>query len=49
MKITFELDDDLPLGKTFKIVDMRIIPASVLEKDGKYYSQFFLHECAHKL
>ena len=49
MKITFESDDDLPLGKTFKIVDMRIIPASVLEKDGKYYSQFFLHECAHKL
>ena len=32
MKIKFESDDDLPLGKTFSIFDMVIVGASVLEK-----------------
>ena len=32
MKIKFESDDDLPLGKTFNVLDMIIVPASVLEK-----------------
>ena len=32
MKIKFESDDDLPLGKTFNILDMIIVVASVLEK-----------------
>ena len=41
MKIRFESDDDLPLGKTFNILDMIIVAASVLEKYGKYYPQFF--------
>ena len=41
MKIRFESDDDLPLGKTFIIVGMIIVAASVLEKNGKYYAQFF--------
>ena len=41
MKIRFESDDDLPLGKTFIIVGMVIVAASVLEKNGKYYPQFF--------
>ena len=49
MKIRFESDDDLPLGKTFNIVDMIIVAASILEKNGKYYPQFFFHECAYKL
>ena len=49
MKIKFESDDDLSLGKTFNILDMIIVAASVLEKNGKYYLQYFLHECAHKL
>ena len=41
MEIRFESDDDLPLGKTFIIVGMIIVAASVLEKNGKYYPQFF--------
>ena len=44
MKIRFELDDDLPLGKTFNVLDMIIVDESVLEKNGKYYPQIFLHE-----
>ena len=49
MKIKLESDDDLPLGKTFNILDMIIVVASVLEKNGKYYPQISLHECAYKL
>ena len=49
MKTRFESDDDLPLDKTFSISDMIIVAASVLEKNGKYYPQFFAHECAYKL
>ena len=41
MKIKFESDDDLPLGETFNVADMIIVVASVLEKNGKYYPQFF--------
>ena len=43
MKIKFESDDDLPLGKTFIIIDMIIVVPSVLENKGKY-PQTFLHE-----
>ena len=35
MKIRFESDDDLLLGKTFVIDDMIIITASLLEKVSK--------------
>ena len=41
IKIKFESDDDLPLGKTFNIVDMIIVVTSVLEENGKYYPQCF--------
>ena len=33
MKIKFESDDDLPLGKTFNILNIIIVVASVLEKN----------------
>ena len=49
MKIKFESDDNLPLGKTFSISDIIIVAASVLEKDGKFYPQIFLDECVYKL
>ena len=49
MKIKFESNDDLPLGKTFHILDMIVVVASVLEKDGKFYPLIFLHKCAYKL
>ena len=32
MKIRFESDDDLPFGKTFNILNMIIVVASVLTK-----------------
>ena len=48
MKIKFESDDDLPLGKTFIIIDMIIVVASVLGNKGKY-PQTFLHEWAYDL
>ena len=48
MKIRFGSDDDLPLGKTFNVVDMITAVASVLETDGKYYPQIFLHECGYE-
>ena len=41
MKIKFESNDDLPLGKTFHILDMIVVAASVLEKDGKFYPLIF--------
>ena len=40
-KIKSELDNDLPLGKTFNIPDMIIVAASVPKKNGKYYPQFY--------
>ena len=49
MKIKFESDDDLPLGKIFSISDMIIFDASVLEKTGKYYPQKFFNKCVYKL
>ena len=45
MNIKFISDDDLPLGKTFNILDMII----VLEKNDKCYSQIFLQECTYRL
>ena len=46
MKIRFELDDDLPLGKTFNVLDMIIVDASVLEKVVNIIRKFFcMNEC----
>ena len=39
MKIKFESDDDLPLGKMLIIRSMIIVAVPVFEKDGKYYPQ----------
>ena len=41
MKIRFESDDDLPLGKTSSISDMIIVAVFILESNGKYYPHFF--------
>ena len=49
MEIKFESDDDFPLGKTFNILDMIVVAASVLEKNGIYCPKMFLHECVYKL
>ena len=44
MKIRFEPDDDLPLGKTLNIPSM-VITRSVFQEGGRYYPQVLLHEC----
>ena len=41
MKIKFESDDDLPSGKTFNILDMIIVVASVLKKMVNTIHTFF--------
>ena len=37
MKIRFESDDDLPMGKRLNISSMIIVAASVFEKGCKYF------------
>ena len=41
MKIKFESDDNLPLSKTFNVLDMIIVAASVLEKMVNIIHKFF--------
>ena len=48
MKIKFESNDDLPMGKILNILVCIIIVRSVFKKDGKYYPQVLLHECLHE-
>ena len=43
MKVKFESDDDLPLGKILSIPSMIIVVRSVFQKDSKYYPQVYLH------
>ena len=44
MKIKFNSDDDLPLTKILNLHMLTIIVRSLLEEDGKYYPQIFLHD-----
>ena len=44
MKIKFESDDDLPLGKILNIPVCAIIVNSVFQESNNYYPQVFLHE-----
>ena len=48
MKIKFESDDDLPLGKLINIPVCAIIVKDVFEEDSKYYPQVLLHECFYE-
>ena len=48
MKISFELDDDLSLGKVLSIHDLIIVNKSVLQEGNNYYPQVFLHECGYE-
>ena len=47
MKIRFESDDDLPLGKILGIHIM-VVTKSVFQEDNKYYPQVLLHEWVHE-
>ena len=49
MKIKFNSDHNLPLNKTLKIHNMKIIIISIFEEDGKYYPQVFLDERLYEL
>ena len=48
MKIRFESDNDLPLGKVLSISKCIIAVGSVLKKDNSYYPQAHLHECLYE-
>ena len=41
MKIKFESDDNLPLGRILKLHMLTVILRSVFEEDGKYYTNAF--------
>ena len=45
MKIRFESDDDLPLGKILSISFMVVVTGSVCQNGNKYFTQVLLHEC----
>ena len=49
MKISFDSDGGLSLGKPLNIPNMIIVAVSAFEKDGKYYPQIYLHECLYEL
>ena len=48
MKIKFESNDDLLLGKILNIPVCIINVRSVFEEDGKYYPQVLLHGCLYE-
>ena len=49
MKIKFNTDDNLPLNKQLKFINLTIIFRTVLEENGKYYPESFLDECLYEL
>ena len=49
MKIEFNSDDDLPLNKQLKFINLTIIIRTVFEEDDKYYPQIFLDECFYEV
>ena len=48
MKIRFESDNDLPVGKILGIPSMIIIVTSVFQEDSNYYPQVRSYECLYK-
>ena len=44
MKIRFESNGNLPIGKILIIPSMIMVVKSVFQKSKKYYPQVFLHE-----
>ena len=45
MKIKFNSDDDLPLNKQLKFINLTII----VEEYDQYYPQIFLDKCLYEL
>ena len=48
MKIRFESDDDLPLGKILSILVCIMAVESVVKEENKYYPQAHSHECLYE-
>ena len=48
IKIKFETDDDLPLGKIINIPLCVIIVKGFFEEDTKHYPQVLLHDCFYE-
>ena len=48
MKIRFESDDDLTLGKILSIPVCIIVARSVFQEDNNYYPQVYLQECSNE-
>ena len=48
MKIRFESDDNLPLGKILKIPVCIIVARSVFQENSNYYPQVFLRDCFYE-
>ena len=46
MKIKFNSDNDLPLNKRLKFIDLTITVRTVFEEDDKHYPQIF---CLYEL
>ena len=49
MKISFEKDDDLPLGNILCIAGMIILVVFVYQEDNKHYKKVCLHKCVHEI
>ena len=49
MKIRFESDDYLSLGKILNIPSLIIVTRSVFQDDKRYYPEVYLHECLYEL
>ena len=49
MKIKFDSDENLPLGKILSFHNMTIVIRSIFQEDKKYYPQIFLDECLYQL
>ena len=50
MKISFEADDDLPLGNILSIAGMVILVVVFVYQEGnKYYKKVCLHKCVHEV
>ena len=48
MKIKFESDDDLSLGKILSIPVCIVAVGSLFKEDKNYYPQAHLHECLYE-
>ena len=48
MKIKFESDDNLLLGKILNILLCIVIVKSVFQENNNYYPQVFSHQCFYE-